>query len=109
MVLAIVALLLTIAAPRFVGSVEAARETVLVENLAAVRRTIDAFHADTGRYPKDLAELVTRKYLHAAPVDPYTESAATWQLVAPEDGVGVADIRSGAAGSTRDGRPLQEL
>jgi len=109
-VLAIVALLLTIAAPRYFGSIEVARETVLIDSLKTVRTTIDQFHGDTGRYPKDLDELVVRKYLRAAPVDPMTESSATWRLVAPEGGAeGVMDIKSGAQGVARDGRPLSEL
>jgi general secretion pathway protein G len=109
-VLAIVALLMTIAAPRYLGSIEVAKETVLIDNLKTVRTTIDQFHGDMGRYPKDLDELVARKYLRAAPFDPFTESAVTWRLIAPENGTeGVMDIKSIAPGITRDGRLLQEL
>ena len=109
-VLAIVALLLTIATPRFLGSVDVAKETVLIDNLKTVRATIDQFHGDTGRYPKDLDELVARKYLRTAPVDPFTESAATWRLISPEDGAeGIMDIKSSAQGAARDGRALQDL
>ena len=109
-VLAIVALLLTIAAPRYFGSIEVARETVLIDSLKTVRTTIDQFHGDTGRYPKDLDELVVRRYLRAAPVDPFTESSATWRLVAPDGAAeGVMDIKSGAQGIARDGRPLNDL
>jgi general secretion pathway protein G len=109
-VLSIVALLLTIAAPRYFGSMETAKETVLIDNLRSVRTTIEQFHGDTGRYPKDLDELVTRRYLRAPPIDPFTESSTTWQLIAPADGAeGVMDLRSGADGTTRDGRTLQSL
>ena len=109
-VMAIVALLLTIAAPRFFGSIDVAKETVLIDNLKTVRTTIDQFHGDTGRYPKDLNELVMRKYLRAAPVDPFTESAVTWRLIPPEGGAeGVMDIKSSAQGNARDGRALQDL
>ena len=109
-VLAIVALLLTIATPRFLGSVDVAKDTVLIDNLKTVRATIDQFHGDTGRYPKDLDELVARKYLRTAPVDPFTESATTWRLIPPEGGPdGVMDIKSSAQGAARDGRALQDL
>jgi len=110
-VLAIIALLLTLAAPRYFGSIEVAKEAVLRENLKNVRATIDQFHADTGAYPKTLDELVERKYLRALPIDPFTESAATWQAIAPDAdrSEGVFDIRSGADGATRDGKPLSEL
>lgn len=104
-VLAIVSTLLLLVAPRYFQQVDASREAVLRENLRGVRDVIGKFHADHGRYPESLDELVERKYLRALPVDPVTESAATWQLVpAPEGYQGaVYDLRSGAAGAARDG------
>ena len=109
-VLAILAVLLTLAVPRYFHSLEASRETVLRENLRAVRETIDKFRGDTGRYPESLQELVDRSYLRALPIDPIAESASGWSLLAPIDGSkgAVADIRSGAAGAGRDGRPFSE-
>ena len=73
-VLAIVALLATLAMPRYFQSVDVSKETVLKENLHSMRETIDKFYADTGRYPESLEELVERKYLRAIPPDPITES-----------------------------------
>jgi general secretion pathway protein G len=110
-VLSIVALLLTLAAPRYFGSLDKAKETVLIENLRATRSVIDQFRADTGRYPGSLAELVERKYLRSLPVDPYTESSQSWILTPAEDepGAGVRDLKSGADGQTRDGRRLGNL
>lgn len=110
-VLAIVALLLTIAVPRYFGSLARSRDIALEENLKVLRVTIDKFHADKGRYPETLAELVELKYLRAVPVDPVTESAATWQILpSPDpDVAGIADVRSGAAGSAVDGRSYGSL
>lgn len=108
-VLAIIATLLSIAAPRYSGSVDRAKEAVLKENLATVRDAIDKFYSDSGRYPESLDALVAKKYLRKVPVDPITDSAETWILVAP-DGQGsdkVADIRSGAPGTARDGTLFQ--
>ena len=109
-VLAIVAMLLTLSVPRYFQSVDASREAVLRENLRAVRETLDKFKADTGRYPDTLDELVERKYLRAVPIDPLTESNATWVLIAPTDGSKgeVYDVRSGAPGQGRDGRSFGE-
>ena len=56
-VLAIVALLLTIAVPRYFGSLARSRDVALEENLKVLRVTIDKYHADKGRYPETLAEL----------------------------------------------------
>ena len=48
-VLGIVALLLTLAVPRFFPSIDATRETILEENLRNTRAIIDQYKADTGR------------------------------------------------------------
>ena len=50
-VLAIVALLASIAAPRYFQSLERARETSLRSSLAVMRDAIDQYAADKGRYP----------------------------------------------------------
>ena len=110
-VLGIVALLLTLAVPRFFPSVDKTKETILLDNLRNTRAVIDQYHADTGRYPDSLEQLVEKKYLARVPVDPVTESDTTWAIVAPEaDGEqgAVYDIRSGAPGNGRDGRPYAE-
>lgn len=109
-VMAVVALLLSLAAPRYFQHVERSREAVLKENLAVMRDAIDQFHADTGRWPDSLTQLVDRRYLRAVPVDPITESAQTWVAVAAaeaggEEG-GLRDVRSGAEGVAADGVPF---
>jgi general secretion pathway protein G len=108
-VLAIVALLATIALPRWFGALDTAREQALAENLRVLRVSIDRFRGDTGRFPADLQELVSRRYLRAVPVDPVTESDQTWVLLPREGEEGVADVRSGAPGTGRDGRAFAEL
>ena len=104
-VMAIVALLLTIALPRYFGSLERSKDVVLKENLNVMRITIDKFYADRGRYPESLDELVQAKYLRAVPVDPITESSRTWIPLpsADLDKPGVFEVRSGAQGKTKDG------
>lgn len=109
-VLGIVALLLSLAVPRFFPSIDSAKETVLAENLRNTRAVIDQFYGDTGRYPESLDQLVEKKYLRSLPLDPITESTTTWLVVPPEDptrGV-VYSIRSGAPGTGRNGTPYSE-
>ena len=60
-VLAIVATLLTIAAPRYFGSLDKSKEAVLRENLYQMRDTIGKYQADKGKYPDSLDALVTEK------------------------------------------------
>lgn len=106
-VLAIVALLLTLAVPRYLPRIDGARETILLDNLRNTREVIDQFYSDTGRYPDSLDQLVEKKYLRNVPVDPITESSATWIVVPPEDGAkgAVYSIKSGAPGNDRSGKP----
>ena len=106
-VLSIIALLSSIALPRYLGALDKARETALAENLRVLRVSLDRFRADKARWPKRLEELVEQKYVAQVPVDPVTELATTWVIVAPQeaDEEGVADVKSGAGGATRDGRP----
>ena len=104
-VLSIVALLLTLATPRYFGSLEKSREVALKENLRVMRVTIDKFYGDKGRYSDALQELVEAGYLREVPMDPVTESVSSWVAVPPKqsDQQGVADVRSGAPGQSRDG------
>ena len=109
-VLSIVALLLTLAIPRYFPTIDSARETILADNLRNMRDTIDQFYTDRGRYPDSLEQLVEKKYLRSLPVDPITESTDTWILVPPEDASkgAIYSIRSGAPGTGRNGRPYSE-
>jgi general secretion pathway protein G len=106
-VMAIVAMLLTIAAPRYFRSLERARESVLRQDLAVVRDSIDKFYSDEGRYPQSLEDLIEHRYLRSVPVDPVTRSADTWVLVRSEDPEtpGVRDVQSGAPGESLSGQP----
>jgi len=111
-VMTIIALLLTIAAPRYFHSVQRSREVVLKEDLHLMREAIDKHFADTGRYPANLEELVTKKYLRRIPVDPISDSATTWEVVVPPDKPDVKavyDVRSGAPGNSLAGTPYSEF
>jgi general secretion pathway protein G len=100
-VMAIIALLMSIAAPRYFKHVERAREAALRETLNVIRDSIDKFHGDTGHYPIDLEELVNRHYLNRLPVDPLSERSDTWVLVTLPDESGVWDVHSGAGGEAK--------
>lgn len=109
-VLGIVALMLTLAVPRYFPSIDKSKEVVLADNLRNVRQVLDQYYGDTGRYPDTLEQLVEKKYLRAMPVDPVTDSETSWIIVPPEDGSkgGVYNIRSGAAGNDRSGKPYAD-
>jgi len=116
-VLACIALLLSIAAPRYIRHLDRAREVALKEDLHQIRLAIDHFYADRGRYPASLQDLVDKRYLRALPMDPLTDKTTTWVVSAPPasavrtpiegenpgEGPGIADVRSGATGRADDG------
>jgi general secretion pathway protein G len=109
-VLAILAVLLSIAAPRYFGGVDRSKETVLRQNLFQIRDSLDKYFADTGKYPDKLDDLVAKRYLRSAPVDPITGSTTTWVVVPPQDPEkgGVYDVKSGAEGKAKDGTAYGE-
>lgn len=110
-VMAIIALLLTLAVPRYFHGLDKSKDVVLMENLRITRDVIDKFYSDNGRYPDSLNELVETKYLRGLPYDPVTESSRTWLIVPPEPPYKgeVYDIKSGARGVAQDGRPYSSL
>ncbi len=114
-VLAVISILLTIAIPTYQAIILRARESVLKQNLYLMRRQIEAFAADNGRYPQSLQELVDRGYLKAIPLDPIAESTEAWQEVREESSdfsaesqPGIQDVKSGAEGQSTEGTPYNE-
>jgi general secretion pathway protein G len=113
-VVAIIGILATIAVPAMQTAPKRAREAALRENLFTIRSCIDQFHADRGRYPASLEELVCLGYLRSLPLDPVTRSTETWVVEYPEvseedtereqeENVGIIDVRSGSEETALDG------
>ncbi|MFM0012810.1 type II secretion system protein [Paraburkholderia sediminicola] len=104
-VMAIIGLLLTIALPRYMHSIERGKEQVRQQNVAVMRDAIDKFYGDNGQYPETLDELVAKHYLRAVPVDP-VNGDDKWAVVASPDETktGVYDIvpASSAQGTPAD-------
>ena len=110
-VLTVLALLLTIAVPRYFAHIEHAKEATLKQDLMVMRDAIDKFHGDKGRYPDQLDELVSARYIRSIPLDPITESTSTWRVIPPTDTEAkgaVYDIKSGADGKSVDGTLYSE-
>ncbi len=109
-VMAIIAMLLSIAAPRYFNSVDKSKEAVLRENLSMTRHALDRFFGDNGKYPDTLDDLVTKKYLRSLPMDPITGNNNTWTIIPPEaaDKGSVYDIKSSASGNGSDGTAFKD-
>ena len=77
-----------------------ADEAALRVALLTLRRSIDQFAADFQRPPQTLDDLVRERYLSGVPIDPMTDSAATWVVVFETDAFaldgqrGILDVKS---------------
>jgi general secretion pathway protein G len=104
LVLFVVALLASLVAPVMTGSIQRARESALKEDLYALRKAIDDFYADTGRYPESLVQLADKRYIRKVPVDPMTERVNSWVEIRGEgQNAGIIDVRSGSEEKSPDG------
>ena len=108
LVLTLVALLAGLAAPVVTGGIQRARESTLKADLHTLRKAIDDYYADTGAYPRELDDLVAKRYLRRIPPDPVTEKRDTWVLVRaeqekPGQEAGFLDVRSGSDERATDG------
>ena len=83
-VMTLIALLLTLAVPRYFTALDNGRARVQQQNVATLRDAIDKFYADQGRYPDALDELAAKKYLRQIPLDPVT-GTANWVVIPPQD------------------------
>lgn len=83
-VMSILGILASIAAPAYKRQLIKAREAVLAEDLYQMRKAIDQYFADNMRYPDSLEQLISAKYLRQLPKDPFTLSDTSWQIKAPE-------------------------
>jgi general secretion pathway protein G len=96
-VMTVIGLLLSLAMPRYFQALERGKRQIQQQDLALMREAIDKYYGDNARYPDQIDDLVTRRYLRAIPIDPLTEKI-DWVVVPPPDaGKGnVFDVRSAA-------------
>jgi general secretion pathway protein G len=111
-VFALIGILVGLGLPQYKYATKRARESVLKENLFQMRKLIDQYYADKGKYPYSLQTLVDEKYMRAIPIDPITGSSETWieipEILSEEDLIlavepGIADVLSGSEMESLDG------
>jgi general secretion pathway protein G len=109
-VMAIIVILIGVAVPFYQKSITRAKETVLHNNLAAMRNVIDEYTYDKQKAPQSLRDLVTDGYLRDVPKDPITGSADSWKVIQEDAGQavsstepGIFDVRSGSSQKSLDG------
>ena len=111
-VMALIVILAGLGLTFYGNSVTRSKEAVLKEDLFRMRDAIDQYYADKNKYPPTLDALVSEKYMRAIPVDPFTQSADTWQTTMSEleagnvaTEPGIYDVKSGSELSGIDGTP----
>jgi general secretion pathway protein G len=79
--LVILSILMGFAIPEVIKSINEAKQETRENNRKEIRKAIDRFYGDRGRYPRSLDELtnVTHPYFQDLPKDPYTEDAK-WEI-----------------------------
>lgn len=82
-VMAFLALLLTLVAPRLMWTGPSEQEETRAQQLSTLRDAIDRYRADQGRFPSGLEALVRQRYLPSLPLDPVTGSRAWTELAHP--------------------------
>ena len=110
-VFALIGILVGLALPRYQHSRRRAQESVLKEDLYVMRKLINEYYTDKGKYPATLRTLVEENYLRTLPIDPMTGSAETWQEIkdqpsyeeiVPGVEYGIVDVRSGSQAKALD-------
>ena len=114
-VCAIIGILSAAAVANYRRSIVKAKEAVLQQDLYTMRTLINQYFADKGKYPSDISSLIEDHYLQAIPKDPFTDSSDTWVTEAAEmdesditTEPGIANVKSGAEGTSLDGRSYSE-
>ena len=104
-VVSIIGILATLAAPSYQASVIKAREAALRQDLFTMRDVLDQHRADQGKYPSSLQALVSAGYLRGIPKDPFTDSATSWQEMTDAAEGGIFDVFSGSEFVGTNGTP----
>ncbi len=109
-VMAIIVILVSVAIPYYQKSIIRAKESVLHNNLFAMRTAIDEFTFDKQKAPQTLQDLVSGGYLHDVPRDPITQRNDSWKIIMEDSAQavsssepGIFDVRSGASAVSLDG------
>lgn len=106
-VVTVMLILMSIAIPIYQSSITHAKETVLRQDLATMRKNIEAYTGDKRKAPESLQDLVTAGYMRALPKDPFTDSSDTWTTTTMD----ATDMTSGDTADTGGGggadQPMQ--
>ena len=108
-VMAIIAILVSISIPIYSRSVVAARERALRSDLVSLRSAIWNYTLDKQKAPQSLDDLTASHYLDELPKDPMTHET-NWEVVEEEtllsvnqQDPGITDVHSASTATASDG------
>jgi general secretion pathway protein G len=108
-VMAIIVILIAVAVPFYQKAIIRAKESVLHNNLMAMRNAIDEYSFDKQKAPATLQDLVKDGYLRDVPKDPIAQTN-DWKIIMEDAGQavnsaepGIFDIRSTSGKISSDG------
>jgi len=114
-VMAIIAILISIAVPIYNHVITRSKESVLRSNLFTIRTQIDEYTYDKQKAPQGLQDLVSDGYLREIPMDPITNSRDSWKIIMedPSNAMnpqepGMYDVRSGSDKTSLEGTPYSD-
>ena len=114
-VMAIIAVLMSVAIPIYSRSITRSKESVLKNNLFTMRTVIDEYTYDKQKAPQTLNDLVSDGYLRQIPVDPITGTADSWRVIMEDASntvnqsePGIFDVRSSSDKTSLEGTPYSE-
>src|SRR3984885_22548 len=110
-VISLITILVSVALPAYQQSIWRARESVLKQNLFALRSVISQYTLDKQKAPQSLEDLVSAGYFKQIPNDPMTGRSDTWTVEEESDTImtvdqqepGIYDVHSGSTAVGSDG------
>ena len=108
-VISVILILISVAAPRYAQSILRAREAVLRNNLFTLRSSITQYTLDKQRAPQSLDEIVSAGYMREIPQDPIANNRE-WEIIMEDAYMsvdqtqpGIWDVKSTAPGVSTEG------
>ena len=113
-VISLMLILISVAVPVYSRSILRTRESVLKQDLFAMRNVIDQYKLDKQKAPQTLDDLVTAGYFKKVPTDPFTNQA-DWVIeqedqdnaVDPQQ-PGISDVHSASQQTSTIGTAYSE-
>ncbi len=110
MVISIILILVSVAAPIYKTAILHAHEAVLRDDLFTMRSLIQQYTLDKQKAPQSLEDLVSAGYIKQIPKDPFTGSSDTWVtdqedvlLSVDQQQPGIVDVHSGSSQTSSEG------